>query len=92
MTPWCAQPVRALSVSGSVAQFVLNFEALGSFTDGEGNRLPVEIPNALLGLPGEGSVAAAARCICLCERNDGVWQLTSFYFILSPREMLFDVD
>ena len=79
------------AVSGSVAQLVLNFEALGSFTDDDGNRVPVEIPNALLGLPGEGSVAATGRCVCLCERNDGVWQLTSFYFVLSPREMLFDV-
>lgn len=75
-----------------MAQFVLNFETLGSFTDDDGNRLPVEMPNALLGLPGEGSVTAAARCICLCERIDGAWQLTSFYVILSPREMLFDVD
>ena len=35
-----------------MAQLVLNFEALGSFTDDDGNRLPVEMPNALLGLLG----------------------------------------
>jgi len=73
---------------GNLATMIFNFELLGSFVDAEGNRLPVVnpwIPN----LEGTGGVPFTGRCICVCERVGAHWKMNTFYFVLSPRELLF---
>jgi len=75
-------------VSGNVGYFILNFAWMGSFVDADGNRLPVEIPYSLIDPSAQGSVKAVGRCICTCERIDGQWKITSFYFVLTPQDLL----
>ena len=87
---WIHTPVTG-SVSGNTAYFILNFAHYGSFVDDEGNRLPTEIPNWMIGLPGEGSVPITGRCICVCDRVDGRWTLKSFYYVQTPIDLLHDV-
>jgi len=79
-------------ISGNTGYFLLNFGVLGT-PDMDGSRSPVEVPNFMLGLEGDGSVPLQGRCICTCERIAGTWRIASFYFVFTPDdEMLYDVQ
>ncbi len=77
--------------SGNVAYFTFNFEGLGSLTDADGERLPVELPLSLIDPSAEGSAPVVGRCICVCKRVNGEWKLASFYFVLTPPEGLLPI-
>ena len=79
------------AISGNVGYFVLNFGVLGT-PDANGNQSPVLVPNAMLGLEGDGFLPLQGRCICTCERTGGTWRIASFYFVFTPDDaMLYDV-
>jgi len=76
-------------VSGNSGSFVLNFAVLGSQTDGNGNRLPIDLPNSIFDPNDNRVTPVCGRCICTCERVGGQWQITAFYFVLTPPSGLF---